>query len=209
MPPSPRHPRPPSALPSPTFIRTDLNVPVMMFETEADLLVLGYLPARQPPTNFIREWEVAGTAHYDSYGLAESMTDTGNGTADVATFDTMINPISSFDGGVISCPIPVNAGAHTYELRAAVVALNNWVITGTPPPESPRLDVASPASFVIDQDGEAVGGIRTPQVQAPIAVVKERVTPPMRVAGSASSSERPFRSVLRSSLSSTRPIRPS
>ena len=143
----------------------------MMFETEADVLVLGYLSARQPPTKFIREWEVAGTAHYDTYGLAESMTDTGNGAADVKTFDTMINPVSSFDGGAINCPVPLNAGAHTYELRAAVVAFNNWVIDGTPPPQSPRLDVASPTSYVIDQDGEAVGGIRTPQVAAPVAVV--------------------------------------
>ena len=156
-------PQPSITPPTPTLIRTDLGVPVMMFETEADLLVLGYLPARQPPTTFIREWEVAGTAHYDTYGLVESMADAGNGAADVKTFDTMVDPVSSFDGGAISCPVPLNAGAHTYELRAAVVALNNWVTTGAPPPQSPRLDVDGPSSFVIDQDGEAVGGIRTPR----------------------------------------------
>jgi hypothetical protein len=156
--------------PTPTIIRTDLNVPVMMFETEADVAVLGYVTARQPPTRFIREWETAGTAHYDTYGLVESMADSGNGTADVKTFDTMINPVSSFDNGAISCPVPLNAGAHTYELRAAVVALNNWVITGRPAPQSPRLDVAG-SGYVTDSNGEAVGGIRTPQVAAPIAVV--------------------------------------
>ncbi len=164
-------PQPTINPPTPTIIRTDLNVPVLMFETEADLLVLDYLPARQAPTKFIREWEVAGTAHYDTYGLVESMTDTGNGTADTKTFDTMIDPVSSFDGGAISCPVPLNAGAHSYELRAAVVALNSWVMTGTPPPQSPRLDVASPTSFVINQYGEATGGVRTPQVAAPVAVV--------------------------------------
>ncbi len=156
--------------PTPTIIRTDLNVPVMMFETEADVAVLGYVAARQPPTRFIREWETAGTAHYDTYGLVESMADSGNGTADVKTFDTMINPVSSFDNGAISCPVPLNAGAHTYELRAAVVALNNWAITGRPAPQSPRLDVAG-SGYVTDSNGEAVGGIRTPQVAAPIAVV--------------------------------------
>ena len=157
--------------PTPTIIRTDLNVPVMIFETEADLLVLGYLPARQGPTKYIREWEVAGTAHYDTYGLVESMTDTGNGNADVKTFNTMIHPVSSFDNGAISCPVPLNAGAHTYELRAAVVALNNWTTTGRPALQSPRLEVASPHEFVTDSNGEAVGGVRTPQVAAPIAVV--------------------------------------
>ena len=157
--------------PAVVLIRTDLTVPVMMFETEADVAVLGYSAARQSPTKYIREWEVAGTAHYDTYGLVESMTDTGNGAADVSTFNTMIDPVSSFDNGAISCPVPLNAGAHTYPLRAAVVALNNWVKTGTPPPQSPRLDVSGPGEYVTNSLGLAEGGIRTPQVAAPIAVV--------------------------------------
>jgi len=164
-------PQPAVNLPSTVLIRTDLGAPVMMFETEADVVVLGYLPARQPPTRFIREWEVAGTAHYDSYGLVESMADAGNGTADVKTFDTMVDPVSSFDNGAISCPVPLNAGAHTYELRAAIVALNRWVDTGQAPPQSPRLGVASPTSYALDANGEALGGVRTPQVAAPVAVV--------------------------------------
>jgi hypothetical protein len=143
----------------------------MMFETETDLVVGGYRTARQAPTRFIREWEIAGTAHYDSYGLVESMADTGNGPADVKTFDTMIHPVSSNSGGQITCASPFNAGAHTYELRAAVVALNQWVSVGKAPPQSPRLDLASATTFVTDQNGEAIGGVRTPQVVAPIAVI--------------------------------------
>jgi hypothetical protein len=157
--------------PVPTRIRTDLRVPVMMFETETDIVLGGYRSARQPPTRSIREWETAGTAHYDSYGLVESMADIGNGQADVRTFDTMIHPVSSNSGGQITCAAPFNAGAHTYELRAAVVALNRWVSVGRAPSQSPRLDLASSTTFVTDQNGEAVGGIRTPQVAAPIAVV--------------------------------------
>jgi hypothetical protein len=164
-------PQPAINPPAVALIRTDLTVPVFMFETEADVAVLGYVSARQPPTKYIREWEVAGTAHYDTYGLVESMTDDGNGVADVKTFDTMIDPVSSFDGGAISCPVPLNAGAHTYELRAAVVALNKWIITGIPPRQSPRLEVAGPGSYVTNSLGEAEGGIRTPQVAAPIAIV--------------------------------------
>jgi hypothetical protein len=157
--------------PVPTYVRTDVGVPVMMFETEADLLVLGYASARQPPTRWIREWEVAGTAHYDTYGLVEAMTDVGNGAADTATFDTMTTTVSSAAGGLLTCPLALNAGAHTYELRAAVVALDRWVATGKAPRQSPRLDVAGPMSFVTNQNGEAEGGIRTPQVDAPVAVV--------------------------------------
>jgi hypothetical protein len=143
----------------------------MLFETETDLIVGGYASARQPPTRFIREWEIAGGAHYDSYGLGPSMTDTGDGKADVTTFDTMIHPVSSTSAGGISCPAPFNAGAHTYELRAAVVALDRWVTTGKAPQQSPRLDMSSSTTLVTDRNGEAVGGIRTPQVESPIAVV--------------------------------------
>jgi hypothetical protein len=99
------------------------------------------------------------------------MTDTGNGRADVKTFDTMIHPVSSNSGGQITCASPFNAGAHTYELRAAVVALNQWVSAGKAPSQSPRLDISGATTFVTDQNGEASGGVRTPQVTAPIAVV--------------------------------------
>jgi hypothetical protein len=157
--------------PQPTLIRMDLRVPVMLFETETDLLVGGYRRARQPPTRLIREWEIAGTAHYDSYGLVESMTDTGNGQADAKTFDTMIRPVSSNSGGQITCAAPFNAGAHTYELRAAVVALNRWVADGKAPLQSPRLDLATSTTLGTDRNGEALGGVRTPQVAAPIAAV--------------------------------------
>ena len=62
-------PLPAIPTPTPTLIRTDLTVPVMTFTTETDLVLLGYLPARQPDTKRFRDWEVAGTSHADSYTL--------------------------------------------------------------------------------------------------------------------------------------------
>ncbi len=156
--------------PNPTYIRTDLHVPVMLFETEADLLTLGYVHARQPPTAYIREWETAGTAHDDTYGLLYSRSDNLNGAADVEAFESMLNPPKDPIPGIVDCAAPINAGSHTYELRAAVAALENWVRTGSPPPQSPRLEVnASKTGFVLNADGNAIGGIRTPQVVAPVA----------------------------------------
>ena len=66
---------------------------------------------------------------------------------------------------------PINAGSHTYELRAAVHALNTWLTTGHAPPQSPRLEVnrADPHAFVDDANGNALGGIGSPQVGAPVA----------------------------------------
>jgi hypothetical protein len=50
-------------------IRTDLSAPVFMFETQTDLIQLGYAPARQPNSARIRTWEVAGTSHADAFEL--------------------------------------------------------------------------------------------------------------------------------------------
>jgi Alpha/beta hydrolase domain len=158
---------------TPVRIRTDLGVLVMIFTTEADLFGLSYLPARQPDTARIRDWEVAGTAHYDTYGLGIGQKDAGDGTADVALFQTMITPVTSPYPGIVDCTKPINAGPHTYVLRAATAALNKWVATGTPPPRSPRLQANSLESgtFVLDANGNALGGIRTPFVDAPIAAL--------------------------------------
>jgi hypothetical protein len=159
--------------PTPTLIRTDLHVPVFLFETESDLLSLGYLAARQPSTPYIREWETAGTAHDDTYGLLSARTDTGNGVADADAFQSMLNPPSDPIPGIVDCSAPINAGSHTYELRAAMAAVNHWVVSGVVPRQSPRLEV-NPANrhvFLTDHNGNALGGIRTPQVQAPVATL--------------------------------------
>jgi hypothetical protein len=159
--------------PTPTYIRTDLHVPVFLFETETDLLGLGYLVARQPATRYIREWETAGTAHDDTYGLLYARTDTGNGVADTGAFQSMSDPPSDPIQGIVDCAAPVNAGSHTYELRAALAHVDQWMATGAAPRQSPRLEVnpANPHVFLTDPNGNALGGIRTPQVQAPVATL--------------------------------------
>jgi hypothetical protein len=156
--------------PDPTLIRTDIHVPVLLFETEADLLGLGYLAARQQSTRYIREWETAGTAHDDTYGLVYARSDNLNGSADVQAFESMLQPPRDPIPGIIDCDAPVNAGSHTYELRAALSSLETWARTGHAPPQSPRLEVnSSKTGFVTDAQGNALGGIRTAQVQAPVA----------------------------------------
>ena len=95
-------------------------MPIFLFETESDLLGLGYLAARQPATPYIREWETAGTAHDDTYGLLYSRSDTGNGAADASAFSSMLNPPKDPIPGIVDCAAPINTGSHSYELRAAV-----------------------------------------------------------------------------------------
>ena len=69
------------------------------------------------------------------------------------------------------CDLPINAGAHHWLLQAAFHHLEEWVRTGTPPPSAPRLKLASTSPVVLarDQYGNALGGVRSPHVDAPIA----------------------------------------
>jgi hypothetical protein len=163
-------PQPNVAAPTPTFIRSDLDVPVLQFETETDLITLGFVAARQPDTSRLRTWEVTGTAHFDLYGLQLGATDTGNRQAVAAWFDSMQNPTNTPTGG-FTCGVPINSGPQTFVLRSAIAALRAWVTRGTRPPVSPRIQTTSttPPQLVVDANGIAVGGIRTPAVDAPVA----------------------------------------
>ena len=159
-------PEPDVPVPTVAFIRTDLDIPVLTFETETDLLVLGFLPARQPDGPLFRLWEVAGTAHADTYSLVLGFVDKGGDPA-VAEVMTIAKPIPGF----IECDSPVNSGYQHFVLKAAIAALDRWVRGGEPPPIAPRLDVAEgePPQYRVDEFGNALGGIRTPVVDVPTA----------------------------------------
>jgi hypothetical protein len=160
---------------SPTFIRTDLHVPVLIFSSESDLpakgVGLGYARARQPETDLFRSWEVAGTAHADSYLLGIGDADNGDGAGDAALFQAMLAPSAEIYGGIISCASPINTGPHTYVIRSAVVALDDWIRTGVPPAVRPRIEMRDDVTFARAGNGDVIGGIRTPQVDVPVATL--------------------------------------
>jgi hypothetical protein len=157
--------------PSPTLIRTDLDVPVFTFQTEFD--VSGAFTARQPDTNRFRQWEAAGTSHFDTYGLLIGPSDTGNGQGAVANLAAMQNP-TNVPGPGGQCTLPINTGGAHWLLDSAVYWLNQWVTRGTPPPTAPPLQIASTSptfAYATDAHGNTLGGVRSPQVDAPIAVL--------------------------------------
>jgi hypothetical protein len=148
-------------------VRDDISVPVMIFMTETDLFTLGGLPDRQPDGPLFRLWEVAGTAHSDTYGLMVGSNDLGD---DPSVADVLVtaSPIPGF----IECDKPINSGPQHFVLKAAIAALDVWVRGGEAPPNAPRLQVdGSPPEFVLDALGNVLGGIRTPYVDTPIAVL--------------------------------------
>ena len=136
----------------PTPVRDDLDVPVVMVQTETDLLgLLDYLPARQPDSAYVRLWEVAGTAHADLF------------------------QIGAYEE-VLGCPRPVNRGQQAYVVRAALRHLDDWARGGDPAPGAERLQVAG-RELVLDEAGNARGGVRTPAVDAPVELLRGDTDP--------------------------------
>ena len=129
---------------TPTKLRTDGSAPILVTETETD--VLGFLndhPASQPDSARFRQWEIAGTAHADAY---------------------LIGAIA----GQIGCPSPANNGPGHFVVSAALHHLDAWVRKGTAPPTAPRLTLDATPAFVRDDVGNTKGGIRTPLVDVPV-----------------------------------------
>lgn len=128
----------------PYRIRTDLGVPVLVFETETDIGgLLRFGAARQADTAHLRTWEVAGTAHADAYlvrGLASGL-----------------------------CPHPINDGPQHYVANAAMASLMRWVERGVAPPRAEPIKTTGDGTAIVrDDHGIALGGVRTPSVDVPV-----------------------------------------
>ena len=129
--------------------RSDLDAPVLDIQTEADLIgVLMSWRVRQPDNDRFRLWEVAGTAHADAH---------------------LLGAIAE----LLDCGAPINNAPMYLVVNAALHSLEEWVSTGTAPPEAPRIELTTGSSPKArrDADGIALGGIRTPPVDVPVDVL--------------------------------------
>ncbi|MEM7139678.1 MAG: alpha/beta hydrolase domain-containing protein [Actinomycetota bacterium] len=173
-------PEDPAPTPAQVLIREDVRVPVMTFQTDTDLLLLGWVPDRQPDGDNIALWEVAGTAHGDLYSIAldRGPQDVGD-SPDIAEVIEVSSPIP----GIMDCSAPINAGPQHYVMNAAIHALIRWTAGGERPPTAPLAEVAEVEGDpdatdreathepITDEFGNILGGVRTAWVDVPIATL--------------------------------------
>jgi hypothetical protein len=136
-------------------VRTDLGAPVFKVLSETD--VVGQLAASQPDGPTFRNWQVAGTSHFDlkqGEGVAPLLE--RDGVAGVPTTCTL-PPFSQ---------IPMH-----YAVNAVYDHMVSWVELGTQPPTAPPIALTSvaPISIVRDAFGNSLGGIRLAQHAVPTA----------------------------------------
>jgi Alpha/beta hydrolase domain len=144
-----------------TPIQPASGTPVLVQQAEGDLLPpLASWLARQPDSEWFRLWEVAGTAHADSY---------------------LIGPTAA----LLGCDWRINEGPQRLVAQAALSALERWVRDGTPPPEAARIGLAAenPTRIARDRHGIAEGGVRTPDVDVPVCVLSGEAPPGVKGPG--------------------------
>ena len=128
----------------------------------------GYYFARQPDNQCLRVWEIPGAAHADNYTIQVAPIDSGS--APLADIVAAYAPTNMLMGQQLGHYI--NFGPqHHYVVQAALAALNSWVGTGEPAPTAPKITVreGDQPRPVLDANGLAEGGVRTPWVDVPIA----------------------------------------
>ena len=156
----------------PRQVLRGLDVPLIRIVPETDVIAL-YRFRREDgdaPNDRYRLYEVAGGAHADGafYPYQPSVADLkkiGSPYPYLAAwpFHNQCEP------EMLLMKTPIN----TYVLDAAFTHLTRWVRDGVAPPKAARISVEGAgtpqARIVRDQFGNAVGGVRTPYLDVPIA----------------------------------------
>ncbi len=150
-------------------IRQDARVPVLVLQSETDLILLGGCLAAQPDSERIRVWEMAGAAHADTYTVSAGRHD--DGTLSPERMAELLRPTTNLMIGNTDTPINAVPQQH-YVSQAALAHLARWASGGEAPPSAPRLELSPDATgYRLDEHGNALGGIRTPWVDVPISVM--------------------------------------
>jgi hypothetical protein len=142
----------------PVQIRDDLGVPALVFNTETEAPAL--FPVRQPDTDMLRLWEVAGACHMSGGASREAL-------APLFARDGI-----AFRGGASTgAAIVQNPNILSYRpaYRSAFHHFHAWLEGGPPPPPQARIEFesADPPTIRRDHYGNALGGIRLPDFAVP------------------------------------------
>jgi hypothetical protein len=147
------------------------EVPVIHVNTETEVALgaAGGLPYRRPdsdrPDDRYRLWEVPGASHVDS----------GEGIDNIALDAQELLGMPAPSNNCVHLGVPGIVDPNTFPFRdvanAALADLTRWVTHGVAPPRTGRIQLTAttPAAVARDQFGNALGGLRTPFLDAPTA----------------------------------------
>jgi hypothetical protein len=140
-------------------LRTDIPTKAWKVNTENDLIALGAAGSRQPDSDRLRRWEIAGASHV-SYELNEARL-----------------PLLVRDGLPLPNTTPCvkqPALSHiptSHVLNAIYGHFVAWITKDIPPPTAPLIELTSVSPPVVARNelGNALGGIQLSQLAVPLA----------------------------------------
>jgi hypothetical protein len=139
-------------------------------------------PAPDSPNHVT--WEIIGAPHADRWAAGHILIPSSEPASKLtrqeeeARRDTFDNFGAEPDGAATQCAPGPRAGSlfpRRFTLNAALVALRDWVETGIPAPAAPRVERVGPVpeapskKLRRDLDGNALGGLRMPFINVPVA----------------------------------------
>jgi len=144
-------------------VRTDLGTPLFKLNSEGDVAIdlLG-AAQRQPDSDVLRTWEVAGASHGDW----KLITDYG---------PLRLRDIGTLPGGhpdlPQTCDLPSLSRVPQHQVQAAVYDHTvAWVAHGVQPPTADPIELDAEGQIVRDELGLARGGIRLAAQEVPVRV---------------------------------------
>jgi hypothetical protein len=142
-----------------TTVRDDLKTPILIMLSETEARNFRVPP--QPDAAWLRVWEVAGAVHGSS-------CDTGYRPS-VAARDGIKDAIGGADARMVRfMPTMATAG----------LAMVRWIEGGAALARQPRLVRGKdPRTIEVDANGNALGGVRLPEILAPTAVFDTKTSP--------------------------------
>ncbi|HXY91180.1 MAG TPA: alpha/beta hydrolase domain-containing protein [Acidimicrobiia bacterium] len=123
-----------------TRIRDDITEPVMIVNSECEAVAMHR--TRRADDHTFRFWEVAGAPHV--VAVVEAPEPRAYGRVD-------------------------NVLSYRPVLSSAFRAVHRWLVDGVAPPSFPTIEFADDQTIARDEHGNARGGIRLPELAAPIA----------------------------------------
>jgi hypothetical protein len=142
----------------------DVPVPAIRFQTETEILNFfrantgRQVETGEPNGPKIRTYEMAGGVHVDlqleTTGLLIRERDMG------------------FSNEPAECALPVIPISTSYIQSALLRAIETWVRDGIEPPPSSLIELGTDENMrkfvVFDENGNATGGLRSPQIEVPL-----------------------------------------
>jgi len=146
------------ALPDPRAQVLPHGVPVIWLRTQGDFFSFAYRRAdSDAPGDQFRLWELAGPTH-------DSITIFENFPPDADIIKAGVTPPND----AVCNYQYITDLPYEYNFNAAAQALKAWVVAGIAAPHADRMVYDASNNNVLDQYGNALGGVRTPYLDVPI-----------------------------------------